>query len=534
MEPRAYCNVVLFLTALSFSLFTSTLFATTPFAGQLTFSATRGKQIYLTGHSPSGSAIAARVGKGLVEAPGSAMPCVNCHGDDGLGRPESGIIPSNVTWGYLTTSYGLRHRDGRTHPAYTEETAARAIVDGIDPDGNRLDTAMPRYSLSKDDLADLLAYLTVLESDMDVGLTATSIRVGTILPVTGALADIGREMKAIMMAYFQDINAHGGIYHRTLELHVADTSDISTATIANANELIRRQQVFAMVGAFTATVDREIAGLAETHAIPLVGSLTLFPQDDRAVNRFTFYLFTGVREQLRALADYAARTLRLTNPRVAIVHPVGAIYTQIADAIEQQGKRFGWNSGVRRAYGPGQFEAVPLVENLHNGGIDVLFFAGSGAELKAVMREAEKRGWAPYIFLSGSLISKDIFDAPASLSPKIFLAYPTLPSDQTEAGATELRELYRRHHLSTRHQVAQLSAYSAAKILVEGIKRAGRDLSRDKLIAVLEGLYEFDTGLTPRITYGRNRRIGAMGAYIVTIDLQNTRFVPVGGWIAPE
>ncbi len=47
----------------------------------------------------------------------------------------------------------------------------------------------------------------------------------------------------------------------------------------------------------------------------------------------------------------------------------------------------------------------------------------------------------------------------------------------------------------------------------------------------LEKLYEFQTGLTPRITYGPNRRIGALGAHIVTVDLENKNFAPVGKWI---
>jgi len=79
-----------------------------------------------------------------------------------------------------------------------------------------------------------------------------------------------------------------------------------------------------------------------------------------------------------------------------------------------------------------------------------------------------------------------------------------------------------------------LAAFSSAKILVEGLKQAGRDLSREKLIVVLEGLYEYQTGLTPPITYGPNRRVGALGAYIVSIDLKAKRFVPVSNWIEPS
>jgi hypothetical protein len=66
---------------------------------------------------------------------------------------------------------------------------------------------------------------------------------------------------------------------------------------------------------------------------------------------------------------------------------------------------------------------------------------------------------------------------------------------------------------------------------VEGLKRTGGELSREKFIGSLEKLYEFQTGLTPRLTYGPNRRIGALGSHIVTVDLEKKDFTPVGGWI---
>ena len=48
---------------------------------------------------------------------------------------------------------------------------------------------------------------------------------------------------------------------------------------------------------------------------------------------------------------------------------------------------------------------------------------------------------------------------------------------------------------------------------------------------ILEGLYEYRTGLTPAISYGPNRRIGAMGAYVITVDLKTKQLVPASGWI---
>ncbi|MEE8350344.1 MAG: hypothetical protein V3R94_12285 [Acidobacteriota bacterium] len=57
----------------------------------------RGREIYLKGTSPSGGEITALFGQADLQVPASVMPCVNCHGRDGRGRPEGGVTPSNLT-----------------------------------------------------------------------------------------------------------------------------------------------------------------------------------------------------------------------------------------------------------------------------------------------------------------------------------------------------------------------------------------------------------------------------------------------------
>src|SRR5690606_38910692 len=57
-----------------------------------------GRLIYREGRSASGGAIQARVGAGQASIPASAVPCANCHGADGRGRPEGGVRPPDITW----------------------------------------------------------------------------------------------------------------------------------------------------------------------------------------------------------------------------------------------------------------------------------------------------------------------------------------------------------------------------------------------------------------------------------------------------
>lgn len=494
----------------------------------------RGKQIYLKGISFSEGPIKAFVGDASMEVPGNTLPCANCHGYDGKGRPEGGVIPSNITWEYLTKSYDITHPGGRKHPAYTEDSIKRAIIEGIDPAGNRLAVAMPRYLMSHEDIADLVSYLKRLGEDLDPGLTETSIRIGTILPMKGPFAEAGQEMKAVMRAFFDEINGQGGIYSRKVELHIAESESTLSGTRSNAKHLIEDEKVFAILGAFTGGADKDISRLIEGEEIPLVGSFTFFPKEGFPLNRYIFYLFPGLKDQARVLIDFASQKLKLLDPRIAILYPDSENFLEVTGAIEEQGKKYGWSQVARVDYPPGQFEAAQIVKRLHQRGADIIFFFGSGGDGIRLMREADMINWTPHLFLAGQLAGKEILDAPSSFKGKIFLAYPTLPSDQTREGAMEYHSFLERHKLTSRHTAVQLFVYSSSKILVEGLKLAGKDLSREKLVAALEGFYNFDTGLTPRITYGPNRRIGALGAYVVTIDPDKKKLVPVSGWLAPK
>ena len=141
----------------------------------------------------------------------------------------------------------------------------------------------------------------------------------------------------------------------------------------------------------------------------------------------------------------------------------------------------------------------------------------------------------PQFYLLGTLVGRNIADAvTVKMRDKVFLAFPTVPSDVSAAGASEYSALLQRNKIDSTHAAAQASAIAAARILVHALELCGKDLSRERLITTLEGLYEYDTGLMPRITFGPNRRIGALGAYVVTIDPEKKLFPASLKWIAVD
>jgi ABC-type branched-subunit amino acid transport system substrate-binding protein len=460
------------------------------------------------------------------------MACANCHGLDGHGKREGGVNPSNLTWEALTKPYGVTRADGRRHPPYTERGLELAITRGTDPAGNKLLDVMPRYAMSREDLADLLAYLKRLGKDRDPGIGEARIVVGTALPTKGALADMGQAVRAVTTAFFDEVNSQGGIYHRRIELKFVETAETPGATRASVERLLRDERVFAMTGAFIAGAEAELIPLMAEREVPLIGPLTLYTQTGFPLNRQVFYLLSGIDGQARALIAFAAKKPELKNPRVVAVYPRSEINASLFAAIKDQSKKDGLSVPQAYDYVAGRFAAAEVVRQLRQTGRDVVFFLGSIEEALSLMREADRQGWFPSLFLPTPSGGTEIFGAPPGFDGKVFFSFPTTPADQSLEGVKEFRALAEKYKFPKNHLSAQIFAYSACKILVEALKQAGQDLSREKLIQALEGLYEYQTGLTPAITYGPNRRVGALGAYVVTVDLKEKRFVPASGWVS--
>jgi ABC-type branched-subunit amino acid transport system substrate-binding protein len=504
------------------------------FAGPLAPEEESGKRIFVEGVSPSGASISATVGVQSIPVSGSTIPCGGCHGPDGLGRPEGGVQPSVITWGELTKPYGHVHDNGRKHPAFTESAVADALTRGVDPAGNRLDPVMPRYTLSQRDLAALIAYLKRMETELDPGLSANRIRLGTVVPTQGRMADLGKTAYGAMQAYFDAVNAGGGIYGRRVELVKAEYSEDGELTLSNAERLVTRDDVFALVSPFTARVEKGMTALSERERIPLVGPFTLFPESSQSLNRYTFYLLPGLREQARALAQFAAKELKLPGPETAVVCPKDERFMEIGRAIEDQLAAFGWTRLRRVQYPPGALQAGRLVAMLQQSGVAAVFFLGNEREFADFTRSVRDAIWTPYVFVPGPLAARAALDVAPSFSGRLFIAFPTLAEDVSAHGFEAITEMRKKYEIPGRHQPVQIAAYTAAMVLAEGLKLAGRDLSRAKLVAALEGLHGFESGLTPPIGYGPGRRIGALGAHVVGVDLQAGRFRPTGKYVRLE
>jgi ABC-type branched-subunit amino acid transport system substrate-binding protein len=491
-----------------------------------------GKRIFTDGVSPSGGKLTARVGASDFDVPGSAVPCANCHGNDGLGRPEGGVVPPDIQWSELAKPYGHVHTNGRKHPAFDETALRKAIAYGVDPGGNELDKAMPRYNMSDADAKSLVAYIKKLEFQLPPGVSAEAIRIGTVLPDAGRFGEAGKAVGGVLEAYFDEINKRGGLYGRRLKLVVAKYGDRPETAYANAWELVRKGEVFLLLAPFSAGWEPELGRLAAEAEIPVIGPITLFPEDVRSSNLYLFHLLSGTNELAQVLTQYGGQALGLKSKRIALLHPATKAGRDAADAIQGRLQEQGFGELLRQGFTPGGADAAALARSLKEKKADAVLLLGTGLDVAALARAAAADGWLPYLLVPGPLAQRDIVELPIAFQDRVFLGYPTLPADQKPPALQEYAALFQSRPLIRTHQTLQVPAYAAAVAAVEALRESGKEVNRPKFMKALETMQRFDTGMVPPLSYNADRRIGALGGYVVGLDLAKKQFRPLGGFVA--
>ena len=116
---------------------------------------------------------------GFGEGGHYSMACATCHGPDGSGGrylAMDTVRTPNIQYAVLSGQVELEedghddegeegHEEGEEehgHEPYTDETLKKAITEGVEPDGEELDPFMPRWSMSDQDLEDLVSFLKTL------------------------------------------------------------------------------------------------------------------------------------------------------------------------------------------------------------------------------------------------------------------------------------------------------------------------------------------------------------------------------------
>ncbi|HEX6184202.1 MAG TPA: ABC transporter substrate-binding protein [Pyrinomonadaceae bacterium] len=492
----------------------------------------RGRLIYRKGEDGTKDEITAVISE--VDMPATAVPCANCHGLLGEGLKEGGLEPSPVDWATMTAPR-TSPLTGRRRRAYDNATAALSITSAVDPDGVALHQGMPRYDMTAEQLAALVAYLKKIggESDSDPGLTRETIRVGAALPLTGAHAQIGESIRETLAAYFTQVNAQGGAYGRRFELVVEDSRGEPAAALEATRRLVESRRVFALVGSFEAGGAAAANEFLRKAEVPSVGPVTLSPRLASPPNPLVFYLLPSFGDQARTLVDYvAAERDAASKRRVAVVYARGEYERDAVAGLKAQARLHQFEIVAEHSFAHGRFSATEAAREVSAARPRYVFVFAGAAEFAALAREPEIAALDARLLSSVVMLGRGAFELPTDVAARTLLAYPAaLPGSDD---FTEFLDTVKKGQVSLSSPAFQSVAYAAARTFVEAATAGGRRLNRAALVASLEQLRDFRTGVLPPLSFGPNRRVGATGSYVVGVDVQAKEYKPLSGRLVPR
>ena len=351
------------------------------------------------------------------------------------------------------------------------------------------------------------------------GITADKIVIGQAAGFTGSVAGTVKELTAGAQAYFDYVNSKGGVHGRKIVLESMDDGFDPKKSPEVFKKLIEEKQVFAMFLSRGTPTNEAAYPVLEAAKVPLIGPSTGAMSMYNPPRKYMF----PVR------ASYHSETFKIVPQLVNMgINRIALMY--VDDSFGKDGL-----TGVQQAMKQAKLEPVAVASHPRGGKVDEAVATIAKADPQAVIMITLADGGAAFVkqmkaagknptFLTLSNNSSNAFIkslgddgwgvAVSQVSPYPFSGTAPITKEFLDIikGKKDVAPSY-----------SSIEGFIAAKVLVEGLRRAGKQPTREKLIAGLETMKQFDLGGLD-VTYGPDLRIGT--TYIdITIIGRNGKFV---------
>ena len=323
------------------------------------------------------------------------------------------------------------------------------------------------------------------------GTASAQIIVGQTASFTGPVAAGVKEAAEGAKLYIDSVNARGGVNGQTVELLSVDDKFDPKLTVENARMLIVEKKVVALF--LVRGTPQSIALmplLAEFH-VPLIAPSTGAMALHDPVNPYIF----NVRASYQVEAERAIKHLSLVGlDKIAVLQADDSFGADVVIGAEAGFKAVNKKPVVQEKFSRVKPDFGPVAAKVAKSEAQAVLFIGSGtmvADGAKAIRAAGSR--AQIVTLSNNASGgfiKDMGDnARGTIVSQVFpyersISSPLVKEIQESAKAKNIGDI----------SPALIEGYAAAKVLVEGLRRAGANPTREKLIAALNGLRKFDIG----------------------------------------
>ena len=350
----------------------------------------------------------------------------------------------------------------------------------------------------------------------DPGITDTTIKIGIFGPMTGAASSFGKAELGIQAVY-KDINEHGGINGRKIETVLEDTACDPAKGIAATKKLIAQDQVFLLHGGSCSNVVMAIKPDIAASGVPYVVATAASSQISDPVTANIFQTVATTATMGRTMVDFA-----MTKPgakRIAIISHSDEWGKSGHDpAVDELKTKFKLAPVADVAFERGSINATPQVLQIKQANPDFVLAFLYPAEFAIFLRDSFKYGLQVPTMGNQAISIEDTarqVGNPAIMK-NVYVFYP-LQEQIGDPGMAKWVSIFEKYNPGVRLETSSLLGMGGAMAVIDSLRKAGKDLTRQKFIEAMNNLHEFNTGvLAAPLGFSPQHHAGMNGGATIT------------------
>lgn len=376
----------------------------------------------------------------------------------------------------------------------------------------------PWFALTKKigTLSLLSAVLWAGAAQAEPGVSGDSITLGQSTALTGPLGDLGQEVLKGAKIYFDALNARGGVNGRSIKLVSKDDAYDPKKTMENMEAIIAEDATFALFGTFGTPNNEALIPVAQKAGLPVLTPYTGAPSIRSKTSNGVFNLRASYADEVEKLVEHLST---LGTKKIVIAYQNNAFGKEVlAAAIEAMDRRK-LKPLLAVSVESNASDAPAAADKLLTAAPEAVLLALAGKPTIEVIKNVTQRRRGLQMYALSVLATPSNLRAMGADGTGVAITqvvpYPanaTMPlvreyqQAMTAAGQTEFS------HLS-------LEGYINAKVVAEGLRRAGRNLTRTSLVSAMDGIRNLNLGGMD-VSFGQG---AASGSRFVELTMVNAK-----------
>jgi branched-chain amino acid transport system substrate-binding protein len=349
------------------------------------------------------------------------------------------------------------------------------------------------------------------------GISHSEIVIGSSLALGGHASFLGTQYLHGAMCLIQETNSQGGIHQRTIRVIAYDDGYDPPRCVANTRRLINKDKVFCLFCYVGTPTSVKIIDIVEEAKIPLLG---LFSGADKLRFPFRHYIFnvrSSYYQETSAVVRYFVEEKKLR--RIAVFYQYddygfdGLKGTQIAL------QEYGLSPVSTGSFVRGTLDIEDALDKIQESQAQAVIMIGTYSPCAKFIKEARARGYNPLFhnvsFVGADKLVQELGDAGEGVLITQVVPPPTerilLPACE------QYSRLLAKYYPQDQPNFVSFEGFINARVLIEALRRAGRDISREGFIRALESIREHYVGIGAVINFGPRDHQGIDDVYLTEV-----------------